>query len=139
MKAGYYFLSWLMTLFVGLIVAAGFGGELSIGFAFTAVAGVLSAPFIIIFCVVMYIYLRKKPSRTKLHSMTFLLHSVGSILTVLAITMYEPGLPPELFLAIFGYFAVDSAFFHYFVHSKHPESQLAMANETSDLLDDLKE
>lgn len=138
MKVGFYILSWFITLFVGLIIAGALGGP-ELGLAFTAVAAALSAPFIIIFCVVMFIYIRKKPSRTNLHLSTFGLHATGSALTALAISLVEPGLPIGLYLAIFGYFAIDSLLFHYFVHTKHPESQLAIAKENNELLDDLRE
>lgn len=135
MKVYHYIFSWLITLFTGVIIGAVYSGEpqFSLGFAFVAAA--CSAPFIIIFCIMMFLYLKKKPSISQLHSRTFLLHFIGSVLTVgiPSVIIYDP-LPIELYIAIFGYFVVDSICFHAFIHSFHKieEGQRFVENDILD-------
>lgn len=59
MKVVFYFVSWLFTLFAGLLVGAAILGDVTIGLAVTAVAEVVSAPFILFFCIGMHYYLKK--------------------------------------------------------------------------------
>lgn len=125
-----------MTLFVGGIFGSMIGGEPSIGFAFTLVAGVCSAPFIVIFSIIMFIYLKKKPTKSELHIRTFFLHILGSCITVaLLVLMVGEEIPGELFLAIFGYFVIDSLFFHAFIQMKHEQKEDAPVALNDDILD----
>ncbi|GAB5417281.1 MAG: hypothetical protein Crog4KO_28630 [Crocinitomicaceae bacterium] len=135
MKVYFYIFSWLITLVVGIIVGAPITNEVELSFAFAAVAAVLSAPFMAIFCIVMFIYLKKKPSKTQLHLRTLLLHAIGSILTVLLFTLATNEiLPTELYLAIFGYFLIDSICFHSFIQARHTNVE-EIKKSSEDILD----
>ncbi len=135
MKVYFYIFSWLITLVAGIILSAPITNEVEIAFAFAAVAAVLSAPFMAIFCIMMFIYLKKKPTKNQLHLRTFLLHAIGSIATVFVLMLaLNEILSTELYLAIFGYFVVDSICFHSFIHVRHKETD-ATKRLNEDILD----
>ena len=134
MKVVFYFVSWLATLLTGLIVGVTILNDMTMALAVTGVAALLSAPFILIFCVTMYFYLNKNPSKFELHTRTFLFHLVGSVITVGILTLiFGNDIPWELYLMVFGYFAVDTMLFHAFVHIKHTPIDLMAMSE--DILD----
>lgn len=135
MKVYHYLSSWLITLFIGVIIGATFFGDPQLSFGFGVIAAACSAPFMLIFCILMFTFLKKKPSVSELHSRTFLLHVIGSVLTVgIPSVIINEVLPAELYLAIFGYFVVDSICFHAFIHAFHKTEENRMLLE-NDILD----
>lgn len=135
MKASFYIACWFMTLFVGAIFASVIGSDVYLGFLFSVVAGFCSAPFIILFSIAMHYYIRKNPSKKELHLRTLIVHIVGSCLTVAVLIFMLGEFPGELFLAIVGYFLIDSLFFHAFIQAKYEENQSVPFSENEDILD----
>lgn len=105
------------------------------GALFAVVSAVLSAPFIIIFSILMSLYLKKKPSTSDLHVRTFALHAAGSFLTVLVLVLLNGGFPFELYAAICGYFVIDSLFFHTFIQLRNEEGSSEKVDTDNDILD----
>lgn len=136
MKAGFFILSWLMTLFIGALFGSVISGEVNLGFAFSVVAAVCSTPFIILFSILMHHYIKRNPSKRELHVRTLFLHILGSCFTITALAVIiGEHFPMELLLATFGYFVIDSLFFHAFNQIKHEETQKKFAAVNDDILD----
>lgn len=71
----------------------------------------------------------------KVHERAFLLHLMGSVITTAVImALVQSLLPGVFYLAIFGYFFLDSIFFHSFIQLRYKE-KLRVDNEDDGLLD----
>lgn len=113
MRAVNYFICWLLTLFVGAVIAAFVGQDVQVAILCTLIAGVCSAPFILIFCIVMHHHLKKDPTTKSLHLTTFAYHIIGSLLTGgVMIAMAGGDVEIALVAVVFCYFVIDSVFFH---------------------------
>ncbi len=135
MKPFFYIVSWLISLFLGMIFSGIYTGEPMFGILYALVSLVVSAPFITIFSIVMMLYLKKQPSTRALHLRTFTLHLSGSILTVVLLTlMVNEIIPFAIYGGILAYFVVDSILFHSFIELKHPTKQPSVKT-SEDILD----
>ncbi len=123
----YHFLiSWLACLATGLVLMVVFGSLISgasdtpkMSLAVSAVALMCSAPFIVVFCIVMHFFVLRKPrSKSQIHLLTFLLHAFGSLLVFIIMLYFSSELGFFLVALIAGYFAIDSFYFHLFIHRK---------------------
>jgi len=135
MKFYFYIFSWLITLFIGLLLGILFFADFRMPLIFTTIAAIVSAPFIAIFCLMMFVYLKTQPSTSQLHLRTFAVHLVGTMLTAAILTLiYGQPLPGLLYLAIFAYFIIDSILFHIYISAKHEISQ-EKTIDSNDILD----
>lgn len=130
MRAVNYFICWLLTLIVGAVIAAFVGQSVQMALLCTLIAGVCSAPFILIFCIVMHHYLKKNPTSRRLHFITFSYHFIGSILTGVVMILIAGG-EVEMVLVgvVFCYFLIDTAFFHGAIARLHKHEE----DKTSEL------
>lgn len=105
------------------------------GVLYALVSLVLSAPFIVIFSIVMMLYLKKQPSKRAVHLRTLTLHLSGSILTTVLLTLaIDEVLPFPIYAGILAYFIVDSILFHSFIELKHIPKQSPIKTR-EDILD----
>ena len=120
MKPYHYLLSWILTLFVGIVFnLLLLSGNIEGAFGNTLGAALFSLPFIILFCVGMWGFLRTKPDRITLHLITFMLHVLGTFITWSLLTaIFGDMLPYEFDILIGSYFVIDSVFFHVFIQLK---------------------
>jgi hypothetical protein len=127
----YHFLiSWLLCLLTGTPISMILIGVTSgaseaglMGLLVTIVAAAISAPFIIVFCLLIHFWVLKKVrSKSEIHALVFLLHALGSILVFFGIVLFADDTANDMGVILigitFGYFALDSLFFHSFIQKK---------------------
>lgn len=125
LKTVHFFFCWILTVILGSILPAFIGDEFEFILLFMAVAAIFSAPFLIIFLIIIHYELKKKPSRKALHRYVFLIHFIGSIATVLVLMVsfsYDVQNNFALFAGLVGgYFLIDSLLFHTIIASFYPK------------------
>jgi len=127
----YHFLiSWFLCLFtgfiVGIIISVIFGSAseaIEISAAVNGVAMAASAPFIILFCIIVHFsVLKKKRTKDEIHLRVFIIHLIGSILVFIGILFFLEDNRDEIGFYIMalmaGYFTVDSVYFHLSINRK---------------------
>lgn len=136
LKVYHFFISWIFTLLVGLLVGCII--DVSVGLITTVLAALSSLPFILLFLLLQYFYLKKLPSKSQLHARTFLMHFIGSVLVFLGFIVAERHLGDDAFALLgvmLAYFVVDSIFFHAFIQTKHHDAPQKIHPEVLDILD----
>jgi len=118
-----------------MIFSGLYTSEPMFGIFYGLISLMASAPFILIFSIVMMFYLNKQPSTKALHLRTFVLHASGSILTVVILTLVTNEiLPFPIYAGILAYFIIDCILFHTFIELKHIPKQ-APEKVKEDILD----
>lgn len=137
LKAFHFVLSWLGTLFIGLVIGAVFFNP-SISLLTTAVAAICSLPFISVFALLMHRILKNDFSKAQVHMLTFGMHFIGSLLVFFVIiTLGTVGSEQgALLLLMAGYFLLDSIFFHIIIQTMYKEVHVVRQHE--DILDDFE-
>lgn len=137
LKAYHFVLSWLATLFIGIMVGYVF---IEPGFSILValVAAACSLPFIVIFAIIVHGILKKDYPKLQVHMLIFGIHFVGSLLTFFTLIAFgtvgtEQG---WLLLIMSGYFALDSIFFHIIIQTMYKEEHVIRQQE--DILDDFE-
>ena len=136
LKTYHFFISWILTLLVGLLVGS-FAG-IGIGLITTVIAGLSSLPFLVLFLLLQRAYLKTSPTKSQLHTRTFLMHFIGAFLVfsgyvVFGVDLNDEALP--LLGVMLGYFAVDSIFFHAFIQNFYVNSKVEAHPDVLDILD----
>ena len=135
LKTIHFFLCWVYTIISGIIIGAFFDPMLSVLIAMVAI--ICSSPFLVMFLIGIHNYLKGNRTKSNLHLFVFLLHFIGTILTlaVLSIQIREMGF---LLAVIGGYFIIDSIFFHTTIerrYSGNSRNQFYVGN--SEILDEI--
>lgn len=136
LKTYHFFISWVLTLLTGLILGSLAG--IGVGLITTVIAGLSSLPFIILFLILQHLYLKKQPTKSQLHTRTFLLHITGAFLVFAGYFAFGEGRNNDTFALIgvmSGYFAVDSIFFHAFIQTLYEDAKIAVHPDVLDILD----
>lgn len=144
----YHFLAaWFACLATGIILQSLFmffmnGGSESFLFSIltAGIALVISAPFIVVFCLIVHFsILKKERTRAQIHGLVFMWHVIGSILVYMGLIVFaNTEMRGEgagfVFLIMLGYFIVDSIYFMLFIN-KHTKTITASEIFNEDLLD----
>ncbi|SFT85328.1 hypothetical protein SAMN05216474_2711 [Lishizhenia tianjinensis] len=117
LKARHFLLAYLACLVSSIFLAIPINGSLEaigMGLIAAVVALITSLPFIIIFLALMYYRLQKENSKMGLHLFTFVIHTAGAFLTILAFYIFGSSASEfsRISLLIVGYYVLDSIYFH---------------------------
>lgn len=143
----YHFLaSWVLCLITGIILQTLFmiligEGVESLFFALLTalIALLISAPFIVVFCLIIHFaILKKERTRYKIHSLVFMWHAIGSLLVFIGLVIFANSEIKNgagmVVLIMLGYFVIDSIYFAVFIN-RNTRTVVATEIFNKDLLD----
>lgn len=143
----YHFLAcWVLCIISGIILQTVFmtvvnGGSEAIFFALLTalIAAIISAPFIVLFCIIIHFnVLKKDRTRKQIHMFVFMWHSIGTVSVYLGLLVFanremQNG-AGEILLIMLGYFTVDSIYFSIFIN-RNTRRTIATEIYNEELLD----
>ena len=103
-------------------------------------AAISSAPFIIVFAIIMHQVAKKAPAPFKVHLLALMWHILGSICVLVGLYVFKNSetlrLGSDLIYLMLFYFAADSLLFHLAIWKFHNPNYKQLKPNRDELLDD---